>query len=296
MNARLLSCLLVVCLGTWMSACFSEPSTPSADPAAEALAYAMQFQNGTVIEGEFPEADPGSPATLQGSGVSGAEGGRDGEAPRVDPDDGGDGDEPTLTPGMTSVLSILVDNSEAASDPVVATLVGFEGATGFIVVPTATDQSEPGPSQINNTFTVDPSICDDLCNIIHQVMCYEAAQTASGLVTKANLRSIAVDCQALGNESSCASAILAPPPIDIILTCSELCMAVFGEFTLDDALMECVDGWWNSVTYTDGICDVPPTEIIDNKIVGASLSDCYAYIECIGQTTEICSLIVNKCQ
>ena len=46
-------------------------------------------------------------------------------------------------------------------------------------------------------------LCNDLCNIAHQVRCYESAVTESGVVTAANLMEITVQCEEAGNPSRC---------------------------------------------------------------------------------------------
>jgi hypothetical protein len=142
-------------------------STP---PAGEVLTKNMKFEDQT-------EEVEGAPVGIT-----------------VDPVDGG---TVQMQPGQSGSLGY--DPAAAdPSDPVVARLVYMGGSATHIRLPVA-DGAQPGPAK----FTVDPSVCMELCDVIHQIQCYEAAQTASGTITKAQLTNVILDCQ--GQEGAEAS-------------------------------------------------------------------------------------------
>ncbi|GMV44591.1 MAG: hypothetical protein AMXMBFR64_63070 [Myxococcales bacterium] len=152
----------------------------NASGAAESLANALAFQNegAASIDGALPGASDGAPALEPGS------------------------DEGTIAPGGIGNVRIKVVD-EDPNDPVVATLVWFEGASTFFSLPVA-GSTKDDDGTISNAFTVSQDVCDDLCNIVHQVKCYEAAQTTSGLITKANLQTILLECTGSGDPANCA--------------------------------------------------------------------------------------------
>lgn len=59
-------------------------------------------------------------------------------------------------------------------------------------------------------FMIDPSVCDNLASICHDIKCYEFAITAEGTISQANIRDVAMMC---GNcdEPSCVDLISNPP-------------------------------------------------------------------------------------
>ena len=103
---------------------------------------------------------------------------------------------------------MTVNNPDEDSDPTVATLIWMEGADSYIELPVDSASGVTGelPKTISNGFTVTQEICDDLCNIAHDVKCYESAVTASGVVTQSNLVDLQVLCEEAGNEAQCPSA------------------------------------------------------------------------------------------
>ena len=157
--------------------CLTDDSYSASKAAAISLTNAMLFTNpgAIVIPGDFP-ADT-TEATNQG--------------------------ELPLEPGSSSAI-VTVGGAVGQDDPVVASLVWMEGADRFISLPAGTADSSSDDT-LTNTFTVDESVCDDLCNIIHDVKCYEAAQTASGVVTQANLTTVILECTGSGDPVYCPS-------------------------------------------------------------------------------------------
>ncbi len=150
--------------------------------AAESLTNALSFQNegAKQIDGPFP-AELSTDVTK----------------------------EVEMGPGGSGAISV---DETSADDPVVATLVWMNGSSKFWSLPAG--GASRGGGQVQNTFTVTGDVCDDLCNIIHQVKCYEAAQTASGTVTQANLTQVILQCEEEGSETKCSSSgsTVAPPP------------------------------------------------------------------------------------
>ncbi len=149
----------------------------SADPAAEALAHALSFDGDEArfVQGALPEASEEAPG-VQGEG----------------------GGTASLAPGERGTVSVTL-RDVSAEDPVVALLVQMSGASGFVTVPRK--QSTDGT--VSADFTVDPAVCADLCDIVHQVVCYEAAMTKSGLVTAKNLTTVLLQCTGQGDPDKC---------------------------------------------------------------------------------------------
>lgn len=55
-------------------------------------------------------------------------------------------------------------------------------------------------------FQVDPSLCEDIAQICHDIRCYEFAQTAAGSISQADLQDIALVCGAC-DQPSCLSLL-----------------------------------------------------------------------------------------
>lgn len=153
----------------------SRSGKSGAAAAAESLTNALEFNNPGAkrIEGEFPASTSGAVD----------KGGAD------------------LGPG--GAASIDLD----APDDIAATLVWMDGSSSFWSLPVG--GADRTGSTVRNTFTVSADVCDDLCNIVHQVKCYEAAQTADGTITKANLTTVLLQCTGSGDPAQCQST--SPP-------------------------------------------------------------------------------------
>lgn len=55
-------------------------------------------------------------------------------------------------------------------------------------------------------FLIDPTVCNDIAQICHDIKCYEFAYTSAGQISQANLQDIALICGAC-NEPSCLSLL-----------------------------------------------------------------------------------------
>ncbi len=95
-----------------------------------------------------------------------------------------------MSPGQTGSLTMNADEVSDPSDPVVAKLVYMGGALTHLKVPLGTDAASATP------FTVASDVCKNLCTVVHQVQCFEAAVTESGTITQANLTNLLVNCTA----------------------------------------------------------------------------------------------------
>ena len=163
--------------------CFDDALTEgglsSGQAASISLTNALIFNNpgAITIRGEFPGET--SSTTPQG--------------------------EVTLAPGGSSTITTPATHPDDPNDPVVASLVWMVGSDSFVSLPSGEADSDDGDT-LSNTFTVDASVCDNLCDIIHEVQCYEAAQTASGTITQANLTTVILECTGSGDPAVCPSS------------------------------------------------------------------------------------------
>ncbi len=154
----------------------AETGLSASESAAASLTKALAFNNAGA---EFiPGAFPGDVSTASPQG------------------------EVTLGPGGSTTVSTPAANPDDPDDPVVASLVWMDGSDGFITLPSGGADSNTGGT-LDNTFTVDPSVCDNLCDIVHDIKCYEAAQTASGVITAANLTTVLLECTGNGDPAQC---------------------------------------------------------------------------------------------
>ncbi|RTZ90997.1 MAG: hypothetical protein DSY92_05370, partial [Planctomycetota bacterium] len=79
-----------------------------------------------------------------------------------------------MSPGQTGSLTMNVDEVSDPSDPVVAKLVYMGGALTHLKVVLGDDAASATP------FTVASDVCKNLCTVVHEVQCFEAAVTESG--------------------------------------------------------------------------------------------------------------------
>ncbi|MBI5607798.1 MAG: hypothetical protein HY902_02845 [Deltaproteobacteria bacterium] len=162
---------------------------PTPDPAATAMAVAssIQFsQQATIVAGPLPPATPNSGIEVAAAGPLNS--------------------FAMIGPGAKGTASLALNYPKVADDPVVALMVQFQ-ATDVHYVVANPDVASSDQVTVSAGFVVSPDICANLCNIVHSVMCYESAMTASGLVTAANLTQIQVDCTAMGSSGACNGPI-----------------------------------------------------------------------------------------
>lgn len=106
-----------------------------------------------------------------------------------------------LKPGIDNVNTITFTPASGTSgNPVTAVGMRF-GPTGDIIFREVTAaEAEAGIASF--VFSIDPSVCEDIAQICHDIKCYEFAQTSSGAITQADLQDIAAVCAAC-DEPSC---------------------------------------------------------------------------------------------
>jgi hypothetical protein len=228
--------VMAITLAGTTSCSQSGGSRGASSAAASSLTNAMQFNNDGAkrIQGGFP------------GDVNGATAG-----PTV-----------SLGPGQTSSATLEV------TDDVVATLIWMQGADAFWSLPTG--GAVRTGNMVSNQFTVSDAVCDDLCNIIHQVKCYEAAQTADGTITQAQLTTVTLQCEAKGAEVNCSSA--GPSTVTIPDTVGGTDADPTGPDTTDDGPLT-----QPQQTYCDSICAglaACPELFEDGPTPGSCLSDC----------------------
>jgi len=127
-----------------------------------------------------------------------------------------------MSPGASSIMGIEVDNPEESDDPVVATLVQFQGARDYVEVvarnkvpATARDGSGAGDSdagapaaattrsRIDNEFSVASDVCDRLCDKLHAIDLAEVSMLDSGAVGARSTRTAVLDCRDAGTRDAC---------------------------------------------------------------------------------------------
>jgi len=182
------------CLGSGGSGDGSGAGGDRTKAAANALTAAVGFDEGTVISGALPSSTA-SGVTLQALQQT-----------------------VIVSPGISSIMAIEVDNPDEGTDPIVSTLVHFERGDDHIEV-TARDKSfatvdgsggggaaEPTRALIDNSFTVSSSVCDGLCAEVTTLTVTEVAVLASGAVGAQNTRELQLDCSEAGSQSACGSS------------------------------------------------------------------------------------------
>lgn len=75
------------------------------------------------------------------------------------------------------------------------------GNTGDIIFKPITP-AEAVAGSATMTFTINPSVCNDIAQICHDMLCYEFAKTSAGNITPANFQDVALLCGAC-EEPSC---------------------------------------------------------------------------------------------
>jgi hypothetical protein len=103
--------------------------------------------------------------------------------------------------GIENVNTItFTPSAGAAGTPVTAVGMRF-GPTGAITFREVTpEEAQAGIASF--IFSIDPSVCENIAQICHDIKCYEFAQTSSGAITQADLQDIAAVCAAC-DEPSC---------------------------------------------------------------------------------------------
>lgn len=261
----------------------SNIDTISAEEEAKALAAALlsdvDFEGGSVVDGELPDSDADdlviAPLSTQ----------------------------VVVSPGMTSIMAIEVDNADEADDPVIATLIQMKNASGHVEVPTQRrDDAAPMPPgdgdgdgdgdvaptkrRIDNSFTAKLGICDKLCNKIFATEVSEVAKRRSGSIGKRNRRTLVLDCREAGKRNRCADNDDDDVPAE---TLAEMMMdppverepgVVDGGSGVDEPVSACASELLEKVTDPPTGCAECLCEV-DEEAVSACDAGCWAFIACI---------------
>lgn len=169
--------------------CKDDDSSPtdasSATAAAEALTKAVSFENGELVEGLMPPGTESDPTLLPLPG---------------DP----------VGPGDTALMSFDLD--PGGSGDVVA-LIQFTGATDHFSVD-ASSGSDAGAADggvgsgghVELKFTIDESVCENLCAKKYEIKVKQAVKLPNGKVTEHVTGTITLDCSDDGDPDLCAKA------------------------------------------------------------------------------------------
>lgn len=152
------------------------------------------------ISGESPASILNSSFTIERSGVF-----------TVNPDDvdidnsinveGGNGIMP-LEAGASMESQISFQNDGNSSVQAVGMRFGDSGPITFVPL----TQQELDNGIANLPLSIDPSVCNNIQEICHDIKCYEFAQTSSGQISQADLQDIALVCGAC-DEPSCTDLL-----------------------------------------------------------------------------------------
>jgi len=107
---------------------------------------------------------------------------------------------PLFTDDQLTATINFTPAAEANGEVVDAVGMRF-GDTGDIMFKDITP-AEAAAGSATITFTIDPSVCNNIAQICHDLLCYEFAKTSAGTVTAANFQDVALMCGAC-DEPSC---------------------------------------------------------------------------------------------
>jgi hypothetical protein len=117
----------------------------------------------------------------------------------------------SFAPAEASIMGLDVDNPDQQTNAVEATLVQFADGDGYIKVPAKNKikaaDTGTAPSDrltIENPYTVDADLCDELCNKIYETQCEFAVLLHSGGVSLHQTRNLLVDCTKTGHADKCS--------------------------------------------------------------------------------------------
>lgn len=145
--------------------------------AAERLTELMHFEGGTVRSGKIQEP---TNRTVMLSASKGTV--------TLDPDQ------------PASILALDVDNSD--EEPVSAFLLQFGDEDSHVEVDKEVEPSA-APTEVELSFEIDDTICDELCATTFEVKVKQAAKLADDAVTEAETVTMVLDCTDHGDPKLC---------------------------------------------------------------------------------------------
>ncbi len=161
----------------------------------QSLTESMQFDQADIVQKLLP--DPSGTMRLQSLG-----------------------DEQTVQPDADGMMSLKIDSQP--DQDAIATLLQFsipgeevsEGEGSHIVVPVPEDQR--GSTLIENEYSVDTALCEDICDDIFEVEVKQALEFEDGEISLPVTSTLIVDCAEMGDPERCSDDD--PPALD---TCGD---------------------------------------------------------------------------
>lgn len=111
-----------------------------------------------------------------------------------------DGRMPLISGNQLTTTINFTPSAEANGQVVDAVGMRFGDVGDIMFKPITPAEAAAGSATL--TFTIDPSVCEDIAQICHDLLCYEFAKTSAGNITPANFQDVALLCGAC-NEPSC---------------------------------------------------------------------------------------------
>jgi hypothetical protein len=161
------------------------PNEKTSKAVAEALTTGAKFDGGLIKSGLIPKAT----------------------ADEVEISE----DDPPLelSPGDSALMSLDVENPDEADDPVMATLVQFEGSDDHVEV--AIGDADAGvpdggageSGQVQTSFTLNDDVCETFCNKKFTIKMFQAIKLRGGGISKKIERTFKLDCTDDGDPDLC---------------------------------------------------------------------------------------------
>jgi Low-density lipoprotein receptor domain class A len=194
-----------------------DPAGTSTETAAAELSKSVDFENGELIDGLMP------PGTEEDALLS----------PLASND--------AVLPGGDGLMGFTLDNPDVA-----LALIQFEGADDHFEVEIsglggdagATDGGTPDRT-VELPFSIDPDVCNKLCNTTYEITVKLAVQLQSKKVGKHASTTITLDCREKGDIKLCGKANEPPKDDPKAADASKI---VAGFFTLQREVCECGGG------------------------------------------------------
>ncbi|HMI90178.1 MAG TPA: LDL receptor domain-containing protein [Polyangiales bacterium] len=174
-----LGILALVCLTAW--GCGDDDDAPGGGDdqharAAEALARAMHFSGGELVDGAMELASEDRVEVVLAA-------------------------DQVMQPGRGGIMALDVDNPIAEDKPPRASLMQFGDVEQHVRVPTS--ESVDGAGDLNFEFELDEDACNGLCAELIEVPIVVALELKGGDISKHLQTTITLDCREDGSRAAC---------------------------------------------------------------------------------------------